>query len=113
MDMIEVSTIDYLPGYRITKSLGIVFSSKIMNQAIASDNTNIEEMLDTARQEAMAETVAQASRRHASAIINVRFTTTNLGNNMIECQVLEWQLRRKKSMNKYLVKTDSTLMEFY
>ncbi|MFQ7174718.1 MAG: hypothetical protein ACLRQF_23360 [Thomasclavelia ramosa] len=64
MDMIEVSTIDYLPGYRITKSLGIVFSSKIMNQAIASDNTNIEEMLDTARQEAMAETVAQASRRH-------------------------------------------------
>ena len=46
MDMIEVSTIDYLPGYRITKSLGIVFSSKIMNQAIASDNTNIEEMLD-------------------------------------------------------------------
>ena len=37
-----------------------------MNQAIASDNTNIEEMLDTARQEAMAETVAQASRRHAS-----------------------------------------------
>ena len=41
MDMIEVSTIDYLPGYRITKSLGIVFSSKIMNQAIASDNTNI------------------------------------------------------------------------
>jgi len=49
MDMIEVSTIDYLPGYRITKSLGIVFSSKIMNQAIASDNTNIEEMLDTAR----------------------------------------------------------------
>ena len=51
MDMIEVSTIDYLPGYRITKSLGIVFSSKIMNQAIASDNTNIEEMLDTARQD--------------------------------------------------------------
>ena len=43
MDMIEVSTIDYLPGYRITKSLGIVFSSKIMNQAIASDNTNIED----------------------------------------------------------------------
>ena len=76
MDMIEVSTIDYLPGYRITKSLGIVFSSKIMNQAIASDNTNIEEMLDTARQEAMAETVAQASRRHASAIINVRSART-------------------------------------
>ena len=25
---------------------------------------------------------------------------------------MEWQLRRKKSMNKYLVKTDSTLMEF-
>ena len=53
-------------------------------------------MLDTARQEAMAETVAQASRRHASAIINVRFTTTNLGNNMIECQVSGMQLRRKK-----------------
>lgn len=34
MDMIEVSTIDYLPGYRITKSLGIVFSSKIMNQQL-------------------------------------------------------------------------------
>ena len=91
MDMIE-----YLPGYRITKSLGIVFSSKIMNQAIASDNTNIEEMLDTARQEAMAETVAQASRRHASAIINVRFTTTNLGNNMIECQVSGMAVKAEK-----------------
>ena len=96
MDMIEVSTIDYLPGYGITKSLGIVFSSKIMNQAIASDNTNIEEMLDTARQEAMAETVAQASRRHASAIINVRFTTTNLGNNMIECQVSGMAVKAEK-----------------
>ena len=96
MDMIEVSKIDYLPGYRITKSLGIVFSSKIMNQAIASDNTNIEEMLDTARQEAMAETVAQASRRHASAIINVRFTTTNLGNNMIECQVSGMAVKAEK-----------------
>lgn len=96
MDMIEVSTIDYLPRYRITKSLGIVFSSKIMNQAIASDNTNIEEMLDTARQEAMAETVAQASRRHASAIINVRFTTTNLGNNMIECQVSGMAVKAEK-----------------
>ena len=96
MDMIEVRTIDYLPGYRITKSLGIVFSSKIMNQAIASDNTNIEEMLDTARQEAMAETVAQASRRHASAIINVRFTTTNLGNNMIECQVSGMAVKAEK-----------------
>lgn len=96
MDMIEVSTIDYLPGYRITKNLGIVFSSKIMNQAIASDNTNIEEMLDTARQEAMAETVAQASRRHASAIINVRFTTTNLGNNMIECQVSGMAVKAEK-----------------
>ena len=96
MDMIEVSTIDYLPGYRITKRLGIVFSSKIMNQAIASDNTNIEEMLDTARQEAMAETVAQASRRHASAIINVRFTTTNLGNNMIECQVSGMAVKAEK-----------------
>ena len=28
MDMIEVSTIDYLPGYRITKSLGIVLAVK-------------------------------------------------------------------------------------
>lgn len=87
MNMIEVSTIDYLPGFKITKNLGIVFGSKIMNQAIASDNTNIEQMLDTIRQEAMGETVAQASRRHATAIINVRFTTTNLGNNMIECLV--------------------------
>ena len=67
-----------------------------MNQAIASDNTNIEEMLDTARQEAMAETVAQASRRHASAIVNVRFTTTNLGNNMIECQVSGMAVKAEK-----------------
>ncbi|MCB5689652.1 YbjQ family protein [Blautia wexlerae] len=53
-------------------------------------------MLDTARQEAMAETVAQASRRHASAIINVRFTTTNLGNNMIECQVSGMAVKAEK-----------------
>ena len=97
MDMIEVSTIDYLPGYRITKSLGIVFSSKIMNQAIASDNTNIEEMLDTqGDKKRWQKTVAQASRRHASAIINVRFTTTNLGNNMIECQVSGMAVKAEK-----------------
>lgn len=96
MNMIEMSTIDYLPGYRIVKNLGIVFSGKIMNQALANDNSDIEEMLDTTRQEAMAETVAQATRRHATAIINVRFTTTNLGNNMIECQVSGMAVKAEK-----------------
>lgn len=96
MNMIEMSTIDYLPGYRIVKNLGIVFSGKIMNQALANDNSDIEEMLDTTRQEAMAETIAQATRRHATAIINVRFTTTNLGNNMIECQVSGMAVKAEK-----------------
>lgn len=88
MDMIEMSTMDYIPGYKITKNLGIVFGSKILNQALESDdNIDIEQLLDAKRQDAMALTVEQAMRRHASAIINVRFTTTNLGHNMIECQV--------------------------
>lgn len=88
MNMVEMSTMDYIPGYKITKNLGIVFGSKIMNHALeCDDNTNIEQLLDTTRQDAMSMLVEHASRRHATAIINVRFTTTNLGNNMIECQV--------------------------
>lgn len=97
MDMIEMSTMDYLPGYKITKNLGIVFGSKIMNRALESDdNVNIAQLLDHTRQDAMAETVAQASRRHATAIINVRFTTTNLGHNMIECQVSGMAVKAEK-----------------
>lgn len=97
MNMIEMSTIDYLPGYRITKNLGIVFGSKIMNRALESDdNVNIAHLLDQTRQEAMAEILEHASRRHATAIINVRFTTTNLGNNMIECQVSGMAVKAEK-----------------
>ena len=44
----------------------------------------------------MALTVEQAMRRHASAIINVRFTTTNLGHNMIECQVSGMAVKAEK-----------------
>ena len=66
----------------------IVFGSKVMNKALETDdNTNIEQLLDITRQEATSIIVEHALRRHATAIVNVRFTTTNLGNNMIECQV--------------------------
>ena len=40
--MIEICTMDYLPGYQITKNLGIVFGSKVMNKSLENDdNTNI------------------------------------------------------------------------
>ena len=85
MKMVEICTMDYLPGYKITKN---VFGSKVMNKALETDdNTNIEQLLDITRQEATSIIVEHALRRHATAIVNVRFTTTNLGNNMIECQV--------------------------
>ena len=88
MKMVEICTMDYLPGYKITKNLGIVFGSKVMNKALETDdNTNIEQLLDITRQEATSIIVEHALRRHATAIVNVRLTTTNLGNNMIECQV--------------------------
>lgn len=97
MDMIEICTMDYLPGYRITKNLGIVFGSKVMHKALESDdNTDIEQLLDITRQEATSLIVEHALRRHATAIINVCFTTTNLGNNMIECQVSGMAVKAEK-----------------
>lgn len=97
MNMIEICTMDYLPGYKITKNLGIVFGSKILNKSLESDdNTNIEQLLDITRQEALSMIIEHALRRHATAIIDVRFTTTNLGNNMIECQVSGMAIKAEK-----------------
>ncbi|MEI3326963.1 MAG: hypothetical protein V8R64_11185 [Thomasclavelia sp.] len=46
MKMVEICTMDYLPGYKITKNLGIVFGSKVMNKALETDdNTNIEQLV--------------------------------------------------------------------
>ena len=70
---------------------------ELANNLIQSDdNIDIEQLLDAKRQDAMALTVEQAMRRHASAIINVRFTTTNLGHNMIECQVSGMAVKAEK-----------------
>ena len=87
--MILVTT-DFVPGYRVTESLGLVRGSTIRAKHIGKDIVaslrtifggeikEYTEMLVESRAESMRRMELQAERLKADAVLNVRFVTSQV-----------------------------------
>ena len=85
-----LSNIEYFPGYTITKHLGLVQGSTVrakhfgrdlmagLKNIVGGELKGYTELLNESRQEALNRIVAQAKEINANAIINIRFSTTNI-----------------------------------
>lgn len=87
--MITVTT-DFIPGYEVTESLGLVRGSTIrskhigkdllagLRQIVGGEIKEYTEMLIEARNESMRRMEGQAGQLGADAVINVRFVTSQV-----------------------------------
>lgn len=85
-----ISNIETLPGTRIVKHLGIVQGSTVRAKHVGKDLLSsiknifggelsaYTELLDESRAEAIERMKAQAEKKGANAILNVRFSTSTI-----------------------------------
>lgn len=93
--MIVVTTSE-VPGYRIVKVLGIVKGNTVrakhigkdilagLRQIVGGEIKEYTEMLSEARAEAERRMIEEAEKLGANAIVNVRYTTSNVMTNAAE-----------------------------
>lgn len=87
---ILLSNIEFLPGYTVTKHLGLVQGSTVrakhfgrdmmagLKNMVGGELKGYTELLNESREEAVARMTAQAKAIGANAIINIRFSTSNI-----------------------------------
>lgn len=87
--MITVTT-DFVPGYKVTETLGLVRGSTIrskhigkdllagLRQIVGGEIKEYTEMLIEARNESMRRMETQAQQLGADAVINIRFVTSQV-----------------------------------
>ena len=85
-----IANTDYIAGKKISETLGIVKGSTVrakhigkdifamIKQIIGGEIKGYTEMINEARDEAMQRMIAEAKRLKADAIVNVRFTTSDV-----------------------------------
>jgi len=85
-----LSNTEYLPGYRVTRHLGLVQGSTVrakhagrdimagLKNLVGGELKGYTELLNESRAEALERMQAQAKQLGANAIINVRFSTSNI-----------------------------------
>ena len=85
-----LSNIEILPGYTVSKHLGLVQGSTVrakhagrdfmagLKNIVGGELKGYTELLNEARQEATERMVAQAEAAGANGVINVRFSTANI-----------------------------------
>jgi len=83
-----LSNLDYVPGYRVARHLGLVSGNTIrakhlgrdimagLKNLVGGEITGYTELLTEARNEAIQRMVAEAERQGANAVINVRLSTS-------------------------------------
>jgi uncharacterized protein YbjQ (UPF0145 family) len=86
----ELSNLEVIPGRRIVRHLGLVQGSTVrskhagrdimagLKNIVGGELKGYTELLIEARQEAVERMVAQARAVGANAVINVRFSTSNI-----------------------------------
>ena len=96
MEQMMTSNIETIPGFTITKSLGVVIGSTVRAKHIGKDILaglkNIiggelkayTELLNEARTEALGRMMMDASQRGANAVVNVRFATSSVAGGAAE-----------------------------
>jgi len=85
-----LSNTEYLPGYHVTRHLGLVQGSTVrakhagrdimagLKNLVGGELKGYTELLNESRAEALDRMQAQAKQLGANAIINVRFSTSNI-----------------------------------
>lgn len=85
-----LTNIDYVPGYEVVESFGLVKGSTIrakhvgkdivavFRQIVGGELKEYAEMINESRQISTGKMVAEAEKLGADAVINVRFTTSNV-----------------------------------
>jgi len=86
----ELSNLEVIPGRRVLRHLGLVQGSTVrskhagrdimagLKNIVGGEPKGYTELLIEAREEAIARMVAQAQSVGANAVINVRFSTSNI-----------------------------------
>jgi uncharacterized protein YbjQ (UPF0145 family) len=86
----ELSNLEVIPGRRVLRHLGLVQGSTVrskhagrdimagLKNIVGGELKGYTELLIEAREEAIARMVAQAQSVGANAVINVRFSTSNI-----------------------------------
>ncbi|MCS7128823.1 MAG: YbjQ family protein [Sulfolobales archaeon] len=90
MDEVIVTTLHYIPGYRVKKVLGIVSGSVVRARSIGRDIVAVlrniaggeiveyTELLASSRDEALKRMIEKAKAMGANGVIGVRLTTSNI-----------------------------------
>jgi uncharacterized protein YbjQ (UPF0145 family) len=85
-----ISNLEFLPGYKIKRHLGLVQGSSVRAKHVGRDLmstlknlfggelTAYTELLQDSREEATARLLEQASSIGANAVLNVRFSTSSI-----------------------------------
>ena len=85
-----ISNIEYLPGYEVSRHLGLVQGSTVrakhlgrdfmagLKNMVGGELSGYTELLNESREEATNRMIAQAQAIGANAVINVRFSTSNI-----------------------------------
>jgi len=85
-----LSNTEYLPGYRVTRHLGLVQGSTVrakhvgrdvmagLKNLVGGELKGYTELLNESRAEALERMQQQAKKLGANAVINVRFSTSNI-----------------------------------
>ena len=85
-----ISNLEFLPGYKIKRHLGLVQGSSVRAKHVGRDLmatlknvfggelTAYTELLQDSREEATARLVEQATSIGANAVLNVRFSTSSI-----------------------------------
>ena len=92
----EVSNLDTIPGKRITRHLGLVQGSTVrakhagrdimasLKNIVGGELKGYTELLVESREEAIARMLQQAQAAGANAVLNVRFSTSNIASGAAE-----------------------------
>ncbi len=98
-NQIILTNIDRVPGREIVEHYGLVAGSTIRAKHVGKDImagiknlfggelTGYTELLDESRQEATERMVAQAKKRGANAVINIRYSTSSIAQGAAEIYV--------------------------
>jgi uncharacterized protein YbjQ (UPF0145 family) len=95
----ELTNLETIPGKTILRHLGLVQGSTVRSKHVGKDFlsglknfvggelTAYTELLNESRSEAIERMVAQAAATGANAVINVRFSTSNIASGAAEVMV--------------------------
>lgn len=109
----QLSNLETLPNYIITERLDVVYGSTVRSKHVGKDLlaglknivggelTAYTELLEEARQEAMARMIAKAQALGADAIVGVRFSTSNITAGASEIFVYGTAVKVQKKFNPF------------